>query len=180
MNYLTQQFGRQTLSSDTRMSRPYDYAVNYQTSYQMQQGNMQSSSDSPYSSSPLDYSQSYASSQQYVRSQRQANSRLQCDPSRAREISTLADRITATSNDQCYVCQPQLQSTYIHPDPEPNYDADEFDDEGIDMTSEDVPSLDLSYRRSTDFTPTEGRVQRQIRIRKKTRPKGGSSSRMVG
>jgi hypothetical protein len=163
LNLLAQQFGQQSLSSDPRTSRAYNYPANYQSS-QLRQEYFPSSSSS--SSNSEAYPSDYQYSHQFVRSQRQASTRLQCNPAHAREISSLVDGMISSSG-QSSTYQPTAQRAYTYPEPTTDYSPDEFEDEGIDMTSEENPSWELSYRRSTDFSATESRIQRPIRIRKK-------------
>lgn len=174
LDLLAQQFGQQSLSSDLRTPRAYNYPASYQPSH-LRQEYIPSSSSSSSSYSEA-YPPGYEGSLQYVRSQRQASTRLQCNPAHAREISSLVDSMIS-SEGQHSTWQPTSQRAYTYPEPRADYSPDEFEDEGIDMTSEENPALELSYRRSTDFSTTEGRIQRPIRIRKKKlRPKSGSST----
>jgi hypothetical protein len=163
LDILAAQFSQQSLSSDPRTATAYNYPVNYQSSQLRQDyypsSSSSSSSNSSSSVSAAAYSQYYSSSQS-LRAQRQASTRLQTDPAYARQIASLADRMTA-SGESCYACQPQPQQPYgYHQSRDEDAPDDDFDDEGIDMTSEDNAALDLSYRRSTDFSSTGGRIQR--------------------
>jgi len=164
LNLLTQQFSQQTLNDDPRSSRAYNYPSNY-----VQQGY---SSSSSLSTQP--YQQNFQCphwTAQSARSQRQASTRLQYDPSRTGEASTLVDRMVA-SGEQCSICAAQSQRAYTYIEPRQDYRDDEFTDEGIDMTPANFDenySHGLAYRRSMEFSPEESRVQRPVRIRKNRR-----------
>lgn len=169
LNLLTQQFGQQTLNSDPRSSRAYNYPT-----YSLQQPQQDYSSSSSQSAQSYQQDYQYQSSYwnaQPTRSQRQAGTRLQCDPSRSSEVTALAER-TIASDEQYYAYAPQSQRAYTYPEARQDYTEDEFTDEGIDMTPANLDenhSYGLAYRRSMDFSTTDSRIQRPIRVRRSRR-----------
>jgi len=172
LNLLAQQFGQQNLNSDPRTSRSYNYP-SYSLQQQQQQQQQQQDYSSSSSQSAQSYQQDYQSywNAQSTRSQRQAVNRLQYDPSRSIEVTSLADRMIA-SDDQYTTYAPQSQRTYTYPEARQEYTEDEFTDEGIDMTSTNLDenhSYGLAYRRSMDFSTTDSRIQRPIRVRRSRR-----------
>jgi len=67
---------------------------------------------------------------------------------------------------------PQCQRAYTYPEPRQDYAEDEFTDEGIDMTPANFDenlAYGLAYRRSMDFSTTDSRIQRPIRVRRNRR-----------
>jgi hypothetical protein len=157
---LAHQFGQQSLRYDPRTAN---------TTYSSSTTQHQSSAPSAhYSVQPPQSAYECPHTYATVRSQRQANTRLQCQPSHAHEISTLVERMIA-SGEQCLICSPVPQQAPPAQD----------EDEGIYMgDSEYLQSSDsqtLSYRRSSDFGATQSYVPKSIRVRKARRQKGDSS-----
>lgn len=101
-----------------------------------------------------------------VRSKRQANTRLQCQPSYARELSSLVERMIA-SGEGCLVCSPSLEDFSDPSTDEGLGDMDDFDYLQSDLTT--GSSQTLSYRRSSDFS--QNYVPKSIRVRKAKRQK---------
>lgn len=157
LSLLAHQFSQQSIRHETYSS----YSTTAQPSYQP----APSTANSQYSPQNT---YTCAHNTATIRSQRQANTRLQCDPSHAREISSLVERMIA-SGDQCLVCSPD---SYVS-SPQP-------DDEGVaDMSDGDNmahgrSSHTLSYRRSSDFGSSHY-VTKKIRVRKDRRQKSDPS-----
>jgi hypothetical protein len=154
---LAHQFGQQSIRYDTRTAN-----TTYSSTGQHQP------SASSYSVQPPQGNYACPHTYSSVRSQRQSNTRLQCQPSHVHDISTLVERMIA-SGEQCLICSPVPAQT------SPAHD----EDEGIYMgDSEYQHSTDgqgLSYRRSSDFGAAQSYVSKSIRVRKAKRPKGDSS-----
>lgn len=114
--------------------------------------------------------------QSTVRSQRQYNSRLQCQAAHARHLSSLLERMM-DSGEQCSICtasRRQEQSA-----PAPNWEEDETLGDELDEDYSQGPGAlsRLNYRRSTDLSANQqGYVSKPIRVRKKKNR--GESSRL--
>jgi hypothetical protein len=159
LSMLTHHFGQQSIRYDQRSANS-----NYTTTSQHQS----SSTSATYSVQPPRDSYECPHMLSSVRSQRQANTRLQCQPSHARDISTLVERMIA-SGEQCLICSPAQ-------DEEP---PTQEEDEGIYMGESDyqqaVAAQTLNYRRSSDFSSAQSYVTKSIRVRKSKRPRSDPS-----
>jgi hypothetical protein len=154
LNLLTHQFGQQSIRYDPRPANT-QYSSNNQYQH--------TSSSTNYSVQPPQDSYECPHAVSSVRSQRQANTRLQCQPSHTRDISSLVERMVASGETPVADDAPSTQE----------------EDEAIYMGDleyqQSMAAQTLSYRRSSDFSSSHSYVAKSIRVRKARRQKGDSS-----
>ncbi|OCL12233.1 hypothetical protein AOQ84DRAFT_352621 [Glonium stellatum] len=109
--------------------------------------------------------QSYASlSPAAIRQQRQANMRLQCSASHAKDISSLVERMV-NSGDQCVICTPRESRSAILPAAS-GFEEDDYASVRR-STNADGTTFTLRYRRSGEILSNQACVSKNIRLRKK-------------
>ncbi|PSN66876.1 hypothetical protein BS50DRAFT_676576 [Corynespora cassiicola Philippines] len=101
-----------------------------------------------------------------LRMQRQANTRMQCSSSHAKDLSLLVQKMI-DDEEQC-----RIGDTKLRPPLSPTTSDD--DDEGVDMdyepsTPEELRQYRLNFRRSGDRLDGCTMVARSVRMRKKSR-----------
>jgi len=108
---------------------------------------------------------SYASlSPAAIRQQRQANMRLQCSASHARDISSLVERMV-NNGEQCVICVPRASRSGLLP---AMSDFEEDDYASVKQsTRSDGTTYTLKYRRSGDVLSNQACVYKNIRLRQK-------------
>ena len=108
---------------------------------------------------------SYASlSPAAIRQQRQANMRLQCSASHARDISSLVERMV-NNGEQCVICTPRASRSGLLP---AKSDFEEDDYASVKQsTHSDGTTYALKYRRSGDILSNQACVSKNIRLRRK-------------
>jgi len=160
LSLLAHQFSQQSIRYD-----PWSATTAY-SSPASQQRQITESSTGYYHSSQTLSDCSHLS----TRSQRQAHTRLQCQPAHRREINSLVDRMVATG-EQCFICSPSAED--YASTPSVDEEADDMGD--LDFRQPDRPGQTLSYRRSSDFSKTPNYVAKSIRVRKARRQKSQPS-----
>ena len=99
-----------------------------------------------------------------IRQQRQANVRLQCSASHARDITSLVERMV-NDGEQCVICAPRPSRSGLLP---AKSDFEEDDYASVKQsTHSDGTTYALKYRRSGDVLSNQACVSKNIRLRKK-------------
>jgi hypothetical protein len=104
-----------------------------------------------------------------IRMQRQANTRMQCNPLHIKDIDSLVERMIH-EGDQCHICEHKSRTSSRSTSSSGSSSVDE--DEGVDMdytppSPQDVPLYVLKFRRSGDRVVGHAAVSKSVRMRKK-------------